>query len=73
LEILILKYDSLDLHVCLFIYSMVAPREPGLERESVSWFSKLYPRTQHPSWRGPRPVDIIQVIPELYSGLFKYS
>ena len=40
---------------------LVVPREPGLEREAVSWFSRVYPRTQRPDWPGPRPLDIIQV------------
>ena len=40
---------------------MVVPREPGLEREAVSWFSRVYPRTQRADWPGPRPLDIIQV------------
>jgi len=37
------------------------PREPGLEREAASWFSRVYPRTRAPDWPGPRPLDIIQV------------
>lgn len=37
------------------------PREPGLEREAVSWFSVMYPRTQRPSWPVARPLNIIQV------------
>ena len=40
---------------------MVVPREPGLEREAVSWFTRVYPRTRRPDWPGPRPLDIIQV------------
>jgi hypothetical protein len=41
---------------------LVVPKEPGLEREAVSWFTHLYPRARHdPAWPGPRPLDAIQV------------
>lgn len=33
---------------------------PGVEREAVSWFTQVYPRTRQPDWPGPPPVDIIQ-------------
>ena len=39
----------------------VLPREPGLEREAVAWFSTIYPRTQRPGWPVARPLNIIQV------------
>jgi len=39
---------------------LVLPKEPGLERESISWFTHMYPRTQQPGWSGPRPLDILQ-------------
>jgi hypothetical protein len=39
----------------------VLPREPGLEREAVAWFSTIYSRTQRPSWPVARPLNIIQV------------
>lgn len=37
------------------------PREPGLEREAVSWFSNMYPRARRPGWPVARPLNIIQV------------
>ena len=40
---------------------MVLPKEKGLEREAVSWYTKMYPRTQAPDWPSARPVEIIQV------------
>ncbi len=40
---------------------MVLPKERGLEREAVSWFTHMYPRTQLPGWPTARPIDIIQV------------
>ena len=40
---------------------MVLPRERGLEREAVSWFTRMYPRTRAPGWPTARPIDIIQV------------
>lgn len=33
---------------------------PGMEREAVSWFYRMYPRTQQPDWPVARPIDIIQ-------------
>lgn len=33
---------------------------PGIEREAVSWFYRMYPRTQQPDWPVARPIDIIQ-------------
>lgn len=39
----------------------VLPREPGLEREAVSWFSNIYPRMRRPGWPVARPLNIIQV------------
>ena len=38
------------------------PKEPGTEREAVSWFRHIYPRTQQPDWPAARPLDVIQVI-----------
>ena len=46
---------------------LVLPKEPGLERESISWFTRVYPRTRRPDWEGPPPVDLVQVI-EGYAG-----
>ena len=43
------------------LLKILLPREPGLERESISWFTKVYPRTRQEGWAGPHPVDIIQV------------
>jgi len=40
---------------------VVLPKEKGLEREAVSWYTKMYPRTQAPDWPSARPVEIIQV------------
>jgi histone arginine demethylase JMJD6 len=40
---------------------VVLPKERGLEREAVSWFTHMYPRTQLPGWPTARPIDIIQV------------
>lgn len=37
------------------------PKEPGLERESVNWFTHVYPRTQQSDWPAAKPIDIIQV------------
>jgi histone arginine demethylase JMJD6 len=31
-----------------------------VEREGISWFSKVYPLTQQPGWPGPKPIDVIQ-------------
>lgn len=39
---------------------LVLPKEPGLERESVSWFTHVWPRTQRPDWPGPRPLNAVQ-------------
>jgi len=39
---------------------LVLPREAGLEREAVSWFSKVWPRTQAPDWPSARPLTILQ-------------
>ncbi|KAF5828704.1 hypothetical protein DUNSADRAFT_17204 [Dunaliella salina] len=39
---------------------LLLPREPGIEREAVSWFGKVYPRTLAPEWPAARPMDIIQ-------------
>ena len=41
---------------------LVLPKEPGLERESISWFTRVYPRTRQPDWKGPSPIDLVQVI-----------
>lgn len=41
---------------------LVLPKEPGLEREAVSWFTRVYPRAaQDPAWPTARPIDLIQV------------
>eukprot|EP00775_Hariotina_reticulata_P005065 gene5065-5306_t len=37
---------------------LVLPK--GVEREAVSWFSKVYPATQQPSWPAAKPITIIQ-------------
>ena len=42
--------------------ALVAPREPGLEREAASWFAKVYPRARGAHWPSAAPVDIIQVL-----------
>ena len=42
--------------------ALVAPREPGLEREAASWFAKVYPRTRGAHWPSAAPIDIIQVL-----------
>eukprot|EP00798_Chlamydomonas_sp_ICE-L_P020979 gene20980-27834_t len=39
---------------------LVLPKEPGLERESISWYTKIYPRTQLSSWNTAKPINIIQ-------------
>lgn len=39
---------------------LVLPREPGLEREAVAWFTHVFPRTQRPDWAAARPLTIIQ-------------
>jgi JmjC domain, hydroxylase len=38
----------------------VLPSEPGLERESVSWFARIWPRTQRPCWPSHRPLNAVQ-------------
>ena len=40
---------------------LVLPHLPGLEREAVSWFSRVYPLTQQPGWPTARPIEIVQV------------
>lgn len=40
---------------------VVLPREEGIEKEAVSWFTHVYPRTQRADWPTARPIDIIQV------------
>ena len=40
---------------------LLLPKEPGVEREAVSWFGKVYPRTRAAEWPAARPMDIIQV------------
>lgn len=66
------KYQSSDsnwhVHACAGTpRHVVLPREKGLEREAVSWFTRMYPRTQAPDWPTARPIDIIQVCPAAYS------
>ena len=39
----------------------VLPKEEGIEKEAVSWFTRGYPRTQRDDWPTARPIDIIQV------------
>lgn len=39
---------------------LILPKESGLEREAVSWFSIIYPRTQQPDWLTHKPITIIQ-------------
>ncbi|KAI8476748.1 MAG: hypothetical protein J3K34DRAFT_453134 [Monoraphidium minutum] len=38
----------------------VLPREPGLGREAICWFTRVFPRTQAPGWPTARPVTCIQ-------------
>lgn len=45
----------------LILLQLLLPKEPGVSREAVSWFSKVYPRTKAPEWQHARPMDIIQV------------
>lgn len=46
------------LNVCGCL-QLVLPKE--VEREAVSWFTRVYPRARHdPAWPGPRPLDIVQ-------------
>lgn len=40
---------------------MLQPKGEGLEREAVSWFRHVYPRTQLPDWPTVKPIDVIQV------------
>jgi histone arginine demethylase JMJD6 len=39
---------------------VVLPKEPGLERESVSWFAHIWPRSQQPGWPTHRPLNGVQ-------------
>lgn len=39
---------------------LVLPKEPGLEREAASWFSRVFPRTRAPDWPTARPLTVIQ-------------
>lgn len=39
---------------------LLLPKEPKVEREAVSWFSTIYPRTQQPGWPAAKPLDLIQ-------------
>ena len=36
---------------------VVLPKEPGLERESVSWFARMWPRTQAPRLADAPPAE----------------
>ncbi|GLC61317.1 hypothetical protein PLESTB_001742800 [Pleodorina starrii] len=38
----------------------VLPKEQGIEREAVSWFSKVYPRATRSDWPTARVVDLVQ-------------
>jgi histone arginine demethylase JMJD6 len=38
----------------------VLPKEPGVEREAASWFTRIFPRTQAPDWPTARPISVIQ-------------
>ena len=42
------------------IVQVVLPKEPGLERESISWFARMWPRTQQPAWPTHRPLNAVQ-------------
>lgn len=39
---------------------VVLPKEPDLERESISWFARMWPRTQLPDWPTHRPINAVQ-------------
>ena len=39
---------------------LVLPKEPGVEREAASWFTRIFPRTQAPDWPTARPISVIQ-------------
>lgn len=40
---------------------LLLPKHPKVEREAVSWFAHVYPRTQQPDWPAEaRPIDLIQ-------------
>jgi histone arginine demethylase JMJD6 len=38
----------------------VLPREPGLGREAIDWFTKVFPRALAPEWPAARPLTIVQ-------------
>lgn len=42
------------------VVQVVLPKEPGLERESISWFARIWPRSQRPEWPQARPLNAIQ-------------
>lgn len=48
------------LMLLLLLLQLLLPKEPKVEREAVSWFSIIYPRTQQPDWPAARPINIIQ-------------
>jgi len=49
---------SLPVAVAPWMSQLVLPK--GVEREAVSWFSKVYPATQQPTWPVAKPITIIQ-------------
>jgi len=47
--------------LCVYTWlQLLLPKEAKVEREAVSWFSLIYPRTQQPDWPAARPLNIIQ-------------
>lgn len=39
---------------------VIKPRMPGGDREAIAWFHFVYPRMLQDTWKGPRPVEILQ-------------
>jgi hypothetical protein len=41
-------------------FQVVLPKLPGLSRESVSWFTHVWPLSQKPDWTTEKPLNAVQ-------------